>query len=234
MKEYKKYLTETLKNFFEAMEQTLISLLGFKDTTKPGIIVIRISHENFYDIDEKEDFDNPDFFNGYSFVSKGENNITIIQKLNLTKISNTIKLTLEETKDEVKEFINKALYYFDIIIGGEKGENVGKGGYSRIMGHVSGKDYRGYYTIEKVINENVETQGDVYLVSELLLKLKESTSYEDEDEGGRKNVKGSRGLKVGAAREVGDEDDEDEPSEIAEPSEKEMARAQREFQPTED
>lgn len=229
MKAYKQYLTETLQNFFEAIEQTLTSLIGYKDSSKPGVKIIRIYSDNFYDTDEKEDFDNPDFLDGYIFVNKADKSINVIQKINLTKIANTTKLTLDEVKEEVKDFISTALYYFDVRIGGQTGTNVGKGGYVRMIGHEVGKDYRGYYTLDKIMNETIETKGDIYLVTDLLLKLKESTSTEDEPSG-RVNVKKSKSLKIGAGKE--DDDEQTEPE--VEPSEQELAMAASELETKED
>jgi len=223
MKAYKQFLIEKLQNFFESIEQSLNSLLGYRDTKKMGTKVIRISYDNFYTSSEKSEFDNPDFLDGYMFVNKQDNNINIIQKLNLTKLSNITRLSLDETKEEIINYIHNALYYFDVLIGGVKGTSDGH----RITGHVAGDDFRGYYKLDKILNEKTETNEDVYLSLELLLELKESTAVLNLTKG-KTNLKNSNGNKVGTINKLDDEDT-DVPVEM-EPSQEDLVNAASELE----
>jgi hypothetical protein len=93
-----------------------------------------------------------------------------------------------------------------------------------------GGDFRGFYKVNKVLNENMQTKGDVYLVLELLLDLVESTSSNEKE--GRVNVKGSMGIKLGKEKP---NQPEIEPENDYEPSKKDIAGAQRDLEtPSED
>lgn len=160
MKDYKEFLFRKLQVFFETVENSLTNLIGYRDSRRGK--VIRIDDMNLYDIND-EDFDkNPDFFDGYAFVSRRNNSIELIQKLNLTKIADAIKLTLDETKEEIKDFLNKNLYLLDKKIGGE--------------------DFRGYYKLNRIISETIQTKGDVYLVLRVLLDLVESIASKERND----------------------------------------------------
>ncbi|MEM4261000.1 MAG: hypothetical protein QXG00_07200 [Candidatus Woesearchaeota archaeon] len=213
MREFKEYLNNKLHLFFEAASEILNGIIASPDTRKGFVFKIDPELGNFYDKADPEDvteFNNPDgFIDGYMVeqIPDKKNKLILVQKLNLTKISKNIGLSLDETQKEiagdvsidpqrVNSYINKTPYFL----------------------HVLGEDYekyegsQGFYKLSKVISEDVETKGDVYLVLKLELALSESTALPTEKIG-RVNIKGSKSLKIGKAKEklmAGEEEEEEE------------------------
>lgn len=196
MHAYKKFLTETFETFFEGHVDALNSIIGNKDSRKGHVILI--NDMNLYlDQEEKSEFENkPDFVDGYELVTHSTDTITIKQKFNLSEISKNIGLPIDETKEEIKEFIKNITFYFNSTI--------------------DNQDFRGYYKLNKIINEEVKTQGDVYLELDLLLGLVELTSLSG-------LTKGRTGIKVGKGKE--DIDNEEETETPKEPTDEEIKRA---------
>lgn len=207
MKDYKQFLTETFESFFEGHEDSLRSLIGNRDSRRGHVISINDTNL-FQDQEEKDGFDNnPDFLDGYKLVSFGNNKITIIQKLNLSEIAKQIELPLDEAKEEIKDLLNKTTFFFN--------------------SNIDGKDFRGYYKLNTILNENIETKGDVYLVLEILLDLEQLTGLSGLN-------KGRKGIKVGKGKEDVDKEEEETPSEPEEPSDEDIKSAGAELGSTEE
>lgn len=186
MREHKKFLYDKLQNFFEDAEEEdvvddveldddadtwempttkiidkgLIRALEGTSTDKSkagsGLNVIEINSDNF---DQDDDADDVALYN---LLKKGKNDIVIVQRINIPKLSTQMQgKNSEEVIEELKNYLkdDNTLFHFNVNL--KDNDTTSKG----------------YYTLRDKNIQNIKEEGQD-LVMELALDLKEYTGQQ--------------------------------------------------------